>query len=288
MDAGPSHSLTAPPHTGTTILAISYDGGVVVGADSRVSTGTYISNRASDKITPLSDNVYLLRSGSAADTQAVADYGERPAGVEGEDGAAAKRSSPLIPCTAPCTLSSLQCGTLQSSMRCSCSRRRPCRRWPTWSKRCAGGWQGRVARGQSAGVAGLSRHSNQVAQEGSCIMHAAPSIIRPTRDHCTASATAHGGRRQRCAHTCTQPPASCASPAAPATRTHPALLCLLPPQMNYQYKHLEGAMIVAGWDEQEGGQVYGCPIGGTISREPWTTDGSGSTFLWGLLDSEFK
>jgi 20S proteasome subunit beta 1 len=58
--------------------------------------------------------------------------------------------------------------------------------------------------------------------------------------------------------------------------------------MNYQYKHLEGAMIVAGWDEQEGGQVYGCPIGGTISREPWTTDGSGSTFLWGLLDSEFK
>jgi hypothetical protein len=111
--------------------------------------------------------------------------------------------------------------------------------------------------------------------------------------------------------------------------------------MNYQYKHLIGAMIVAGWDEHEGGQVrppflhlrpsaavppnelatlqcrtpsgasdcvplrrspccrcclclvsceqvYGCPIGGTISREPWTTDGSGSTFIWGFLDSEFK
>ena len=26
-------------------------------------------------------------------------------------------------------------------------------------------------------------------------------------------------------------------------------------QMNYQYKHLVGAMIVAGWDEDEGGQV---------------------------------
>lgn len=25
--------------------------------------------------------------------------------------------------------------------------------------------------------------------------------------------------------------------------------------MNYQYKHLVGAMIVAGWDEHEGGQV---------------------------------
>ena len=62
--------------TGTTILAVCFDGGVVLGADSRVSTGTYVSNRASDKITPLFDgSVYLCRSGSAADTQAVADYG---------------------------------------------------------------------------------------------------------------------------------------------------------------------------------------------------------------------
>ncbi len=150
------------PHTGTTIVAVQYDGGVVIGADSRVSTGgqraavslgarhvspckallhcacryaaakavpctfthgtaclephsvcqadsgaqkvplllrhtvtrspqrsgavtpatlrhpagTYISNRASDKLTPLTDLVWLLRSGSAADTQLVADYGE--------------------------------------------------------------------------------------------------------------------------------------------------------------------------------------------------------------------
>lgn len=27
------------PHTGTTIVAVQYDGGVVIGADSRVSTG---------------------------------------------------------------------------------------------------------------------------------------------------------------------------------------------------------------------------------------------------------
>lgn len=78
MEAGPSpHSLEAP-QTGTTIVACVYSDGVVIGADSRVSTGTYISNRASNKITPLADNVYLLRSGSAADTQAVADYGEAP------------------------------------------------------------------------------------------------------------------------------------------------------------------------------------------------------------------
>ena len=68
------------PHTGTTIVAVEFDGGVVLGADSRVSTGTYVSNRASDKLTPLaphSDHAWLLRSGSAADTQVVSDYGER-------------------------------------------------------------------------------------------------------------------------------------------------------------------------------------------------------------------
>ena len=74
MDAR-APDVSAPPHTGTTIVAVQFDGGVVLGADSRVSTGTYVSNRASDKITPLADFVYLLRSGSAADTQAVSDYG---------------------------------------------------------------------------------------------------------------------------------------------------------------------------------------------------------------------
>lgn len=64
------------PSTGTTIIAVSYAGGVVLGADSRVSMGAYISNRASDKPTPLTENIWLLRSGSAADTQAIADYGE--------------------------------------------------------------------------------------------------------------------------------------------------------------------------------------------------------------------
>lgn len=59
---------------GTSIMAVSFDGGVVVGADSRVSTGVYISNRASDKITAVDDKIFVCRSGSAADTQAVSDY----------------------------------------------------------------------------------------------------------------------------------------------------------------------------------------------------------------------
>ena len=61
-----------PPKTGTTIVACVYDGGVVLGADTRVSTGIYVSNRASDKMTVLADSTVMCRSGSAADTEAVA------------------------------------------------------------------------------------------------------------------------------------------------------------------------------------------------------------------------
>ena len=46
----------------------------VLGADSRVSTGTYIANRVSDKIAALHDSIFMCRSGSAADTQAISDY----------------------------------------------------------------------------------------------------------------------------------------------------------------------------------------------------------------------
>ncbi|GMH88720.1 hypothetical protein TrVE_jg996 [Triparma verrucosa] len=60
--------------SGTTIMAVPFKGGVVLGADSRVSTGTYVANRASDKIAQLTENIFCCRSGSAADTQALTDY----------------------------------------------------------------------------------------------------------------------------------------------------------------------------------------------------------------------
>lgn len=65
------------PHTGTTIVACVYKDGVVLGSDGRVSVGNYISNRASNKIAPLADHVFLLRSGSAPDAQIVSDNGEK-------------------------------------------------------------------------------------------------------------------------------------------------------------------------------------------------------------------
>ena len=91
--------------SGTTIMAVTFDGGVVLGnlrkednpecllrytstpaialtpplpprptpfpagADSRTSTGSYVANRVSDKVVPLHDYIWTCRSGSAADTQ---------------------------------------------------------------------------------------------------------------------------------------------------------------------------------------------------------------------------
>jgi 20S proteasome subunit beta 1 len=57
--------------TGTTIMACEFDGGVIMAADSRTSTGDYVANRTSRKISRLTDRIFVLRSGSAADTQAL-------------------------------------------------------------------------------------------------------------------------------------------------------------------------------------------------------------------------
>ncbi|XP_073938565.1 proteasome subunit beta type-9 isoform X4 [Castor canadensis] len=60
-------------HTGTTIMAVEFDGGVVMGSDSRVSAGEAVVNRVFDKLSPLHQRIYCALSGSAADAQAMAD-----------------------------------------------------------------------------------------------------------------------------------------------------------------------------------------------------------------------
>jgi len=110
MDAGCGWNLQVPPHTGTTVVAVAYNGGVVLGADSRVSTGTYVSNRASDNLTPLSDFLWLLRSGSAADTQAVADYGD-PGSVDGDASLLASKRKKVT-----CSVHALRWFTYQSAL----------------------------------------------------------------------------------------------------------------------------------------------------------------------------
>uniref|UniRef100_A0A3B5AL95 Proteasome subunit beta n=1 Tax=Stegastes partitus TaxID=144197 RepID=A0A3B5AL95_9TELE len=59
--------------TGTTIIAIEFAGGVVLGSDSRVSAGATVVNRVMNKLSPLHDRIYCALSGSAADAQTIAE-----------------------------------------------------------------------------------------------------------------------------------------------------------------------------------------------------------------------
>ncbi|SPO22412.1 probable PRE3 - 20S proteasome subunit (beta1) [Ustilago trichophora] len=68
-----THLKKGEVNLGTSIMAVAYDKGVILGADSRTTMGSYIANRVTDKLTHLSDRIYCCRSGSAADTQAIAD-----------------------------------------------------------------------------------------------------------------------------------------------------------------------------------------------------------------------
>ena len=47
-------------------------------------------------------------------------------------------------------------------------------------------------------------------------------------------------------------------------------------------------VIVGGWDPVEKGSVYNIPLGGTCIKMPFAIGGSGSTYIYGLVDSEFR
>ncbi|KAI3636680.1 hypothetical protein MIR68_002286 [Amoeboaphelidium protococcarum] len=145
---------------GTTIMAVQFADGVVFGADSRTTTGSYIANRVTDKLTPIHDHVFCCRSGSAADTQAVADI--------------------------------------------------------------------------------VSYYSELFAVQ-------------------------HG--------------------EAPTVRTVASLFR----ELCYNNKdNLQAGIIVAGWDKYHGGEVYSVPLGGSVHKQPFAIGGSGSTYIYGFCDAEYK
>jgi len=51
---------------------------------------------------------------------------------------------------------------------------------------------------------------------------------------------------------------------------------------------LSAGIICAGWDKKNGGQVYSIPLGGLLKRQPFSIGGSGSTYVYGLVDKTFK
>ncbi|GAA5978879.1 hypothetical protein JCM10908_002721 [Rhodotorula pacifica] len=145
---------------GTSIMAVAFEGGVVIGADSRTTMGSYIANRVTDKLTYLHERIYCCRSGSAADTQAVAD----------------------------------------------------------------------VVHAQ------LSQYSITEGKRPS--VHVAANMLEG---------------------------------------------------IVYQNKdRLSAGIIVAGWDEDNGGTVYNIPLGGGLFKAPWAIGGSGSTYIYGYCDSTYR
>ncbi|XP_028838750.1 proteasome subunit beta type-6-like [Denticeps clupeoides] len=146
--------------TGTTIMAVEFDGGVVIGADSRTTTGAYIANRVTDKLTPIHDHIFCCRSGSAADTQAIAD----------------------------------------------------------------------------AVTYQLGFHSIELDE---------PPLVQTAAN--------------------------------------------LFKQMCYRYREeLMAGIIVAGWDRRRSGQVYTVPMGGMLVRQPVAVGGSGSSYIYGFIDSTYR
>jgi 20S proteasome subunit beta 1 len=146
--------------TGTTIMAVAYDGGVVMGADTRTSTGEYVANRASRKISKVHDKIFVCRCGSAADTQALTGFV----------------------------------------------------------------------------INYLGQHAVELGK-------------------------------------------------LPTVNTAANLFKMIA----YNNKdNLLAGMIVAGWDEKLGGQVYSVPIGGSVHKVPMACDGSGSGYISGLMDANYR
>lgn len=51
---------------------------------------------------------------------------------------------------------------------------------------------------------------------------------------------------------------------------------------------LTAGLIVAGYDEKTGGGVYSIPLGGSIHKQPFSIAGSGSSYIYGWTDENYK
>lgn len=60
-------------------------------------------------------------------------------------------------------------------------------------------------------------------------------------------------------------------------------------ELIYQNKdRLSAGIIVAGWDKQHGGRVFNVPLGGGLFEQPWAIGGSGSTYIYGYCDANWR
>jgi len=71
----------------------------------------------------------------------------------------------------------------------------------------------------------------------------------------------------------------------PTTQTAAAMF----QELCYENKdRLSAGLIIAGWDERHGGQVYSIPLGGSLHKQSYAIGGSGSTYIYGYCDANWK
>ena len=51
---------------------------------------------------------------------------------------------------------------------------------------------------------------------------------------------------------------------------------------------LSAGIICAGWDKETGPSVYNIPLGGGLFKGPWAIGGSGSSYIYGYCDSNYR
>jgi 20S proteasome subunit beta 1 len=51
---------------------------------------------------------------------------------------------------------------------------------------------------------------------------------------------------------------------------------------------LSAGLIIAGYDSQNGAEVYHIPSGGSLHKQEFSIGGSGSTYIYGYCDANFK
>lgn len=60
-------------------------------------------------------------------------------------------------------------------------------------------------------------------------------------------------------------------------------------ELCYNYRDsLMAGILVAGWDRRKGGQIYSIPIGGMCVRQSVSVGGSGSSYIYGYVDANYK
>ena len=51
---------------------------------------------------------------------------------------------------------------------------------------------------------------------------------------------------------------------------------------------LSAGLIIAGYDDQAGAEVYHIPAGGSLHKQEFSIGGSGSTYIYGYRDAIFR